>query len=350
MVVKGLPGRRLAVAAVLAAVACCMLAAPAGAKAWKWSRPSAIHGMRNAVNGLSCPSTRLCVAVSGVDVFWSTTPARGSSWKRAKLPPAPEDLGGQSYVVTDVSCPTTSFCIAVDQAGNSYTSTHPTGGARAWALTEVDFQSYPSLEAVSCATPALCGALDITGDALTTTSPGTTAWGSVKISSTLQADLYGIGCGGGSHGAACVGVESSGKVAVSTNPGSSPATWHLASPHGAKALVGAACGSASLCVVGGAGGRLFVTRNPGSASAWKPVTIAGARSEGFNKIACHGTSLCLAVSSFSRAVIATHPSASASAWHAQGRIDGGSVTAVSCPSSTACFVGDSIYDIVEGRG
>jgi len=350
MVVKGHAVRRLAVAAVLAACCASVLAAPVGAKAWKWSRPSAIHGLRDAVNGLSCPSTRLCVAVSGVDVFWSTTPARGSSWKKAKLPAAPEDLGGQSYVVTDVSCPTTSFCVAVDQAGNSYSSTHPTGGAGAWSLAEVDFQSYPSLEAISCATPTLCGALDITGDALTTTSPGTSAWGSVKISNTLQADLYGIGCAGGSHGAACVGAESSGKVAVSTNPGSSPATWHLASPHGAKRLVGAACGSGSLCVVGGAGGKLFVSRNPGSASAWKPVTIPGARSQSFNQIACHGPSLCLAVSDFSTAVISTHPSASASAWHSQGRIESGSVTAVSCPTSSTCFVGDSIDDIVEGRG
>jgi hypothetical protein len=350
MVVKGLLGRRLAVAAVLAASAAGVLAAPAGAKAWRWSKPSAIHGLRDAVNGLSCPSTKLCVAVSGVDVFWSTSPARGSSWKRAKLPPAPEDLGGQSYVVSDVSCPTTSFCVAVDQAGNAYSSTHPTGGARTWSLAEVDFQSYPSLEAVSCATPTLCGALDITGDALTTSSPGTSAWGAAKISGTLQADLYGIGCGGGSRGAVCVGVESSGKIAVSTNPGASPATWHLASPHGAKRLVGAACGSASLCVVGGAGGRLFVSRSPGSASAWKSATIAGARSQSFNQIDCHGTSVCLAVSDFGTAVLATHPSASASAWHAQGRIDTGSVTAISCPSSSACFVGDSIDQVVEGRG
>jgi hypothetical protein len=48
-------------------------------------------------------------------------------------------------------------------------------------------------------------------------------------------------------------------------------------------------------------------------------------------------------------VLSTSPSAKASAWRSQGHIDQGSITTLSCPTTSLCFVGSSINQIVVGR-
>jgi hypothetical protein len=64
-----------------------MVAAPAGAASWRWSRGYALPGAPQGIGGLSCPSTRLCVAVGPVgnpdcgkatnDLYWTTNPTAG---------------------------------------------------------------------------------------------------------------------------------------------------------------------------------------------------------------------------------------------------------------------------------
>lgn len=84
-----------------------------------------------AVTGVSCPSTSLCVAVdNNGDVVTSTNPTGGAAdWTVTYLEPA---------ALTGLSCPTSGLCVAVDQAGNVITSSDPTGGPAAWTVTPVD--------------------------------------------------------------------------------------------------------------------------------------------------------------------------------------------------------------------
>src|SRR5207244_1053640 len=71
-----------------------------------------------------------------------------------------------------VSCASTSLCVAVDDPGNAVTSTNPTGGASAGDATNVD--SPNRLNGVSCATPSLCVAVDDLGNAVVGTGPPAT--------------------------------------------------------------------------------------------------------------------------------------------------------------------------------
>jgi hypothetical protein len=342
---------RVPVRVLLTALAACAIAAlsvaPAHASSrWTWSRPTTIRGLRDAVNGLACPSSSLCVAVSATDVFWSTHPVRGgSSWQKAPLPPALdlEALQGQSYVADGVTCTSPSFCVISDGAGNVYVSTNPTGGTAAWHESAVDFQTYEGLEAITCATQTLCAALDISGDAYTTSNPAG-PWTIARISSTLQANSYSISCAAGGAGL-CAAVEFDRRIAVTANPSAAPATWQVAAVS-SSTLHSIACPSISLCVAGADGGRLLVSRSPTVPGSWKAVRIPGAYP--YTQLTCHATSLCLATDEFGFAALSTAPAGGVSAWHRQGRISTGSITALSCPTSRLCFVGTSTDEEIIG--
>jgi Bacterial Ig-like domain (group 3) len=80
-----------------------------------------------------------------------------------------------------VSCPSSGLCVAVDQFGNVVTSSNPTGGAAAWTVTHVD--GINSLAGVSCASSSLCVAVDRSGNVVTGTGASTTTLTSVASSS-----------------------------------------------------------------------------------------------------------------------------------------------------------------------
>jgi hypothetical protein len=320
---------------------------------WKWSRPYRIRGMSDSVNDLSCPSVSLCVGVSGTDVFWSRNPrGGGSTWQKAALPVALEvaNLDGQTYAADGVSCPTSEFCVVIDEAGNTYASTDPAGGTGAWLESEINIQTYPGLESISCTSPSLCGALDITGEALTTSTPAGVPplWGSVKISSTKQADHYGIGCASDAQLSLCAAVETDHKLAVSADPRTAPASWQVATAS-SKVLNDVTCPTASLCVAAGNSGLLLLSHTPTVLHSWKALTVPQAHGAEFTNIVCHGDALCLVSTDFGQAALSTAPSGRASAWHWQGQIDLASITALACPTAQLCFVGDSNNQIVIGR-
>ncbi|HEX7610371.1 MAG TPA: hypothetical protein VF380_06850 [Solirubrobacteraceae bacterium] len=341
------PGWILALALAACALAALTAGPAAASSRWRWSRPTTIRGLTDAVNGLACPSSSLCVAVSATDVFWSTRPlSGGSTWKKAALPPALdlEALQGQSYVADGITCTSTTFCVISDGAGNVYVSSNPTGGTAAWHESGVDFQTYEGLEAIACATQTLCAALDISGNAYTTSNPGG-PWTYARISPTLQASAYSVSCAAGGSGL-CAAVEADRRLAVTANPGGAPASWQVSTL--SSTLHSVACPSVSLCVAGADGGRLFVSRSPTVAASWRAARLPG--SYRYTQVSCHSGSLCLATDEFGFAALSTAPAASASAWHRQGRISTGSITALSCPSNRLCFVGTSTDEEIIGRG
>jgi hypothetical protein len=64
-----------------------------------------------------------------------------------------------------VSCPSSGLCVAVDEWGDVVTSTNPTGGASAWTVTHVDGSNF--LSGVSCPSSGLCVTVDEIGDVVT---------------------------------------------------------------------------------------------------------------------------------------------------------------------------------------
>jgi hypothetical protein len=137
-----------------------------------WSDPLPIDLV--ALNGISCPSTRLCVAIdaSGA-ILWSTNPSGPSgAWHLDDV-----DAGND---LTGISCPSTTLCVAVDGVGDVVSSVDPTGGDGTWSVASVDRNATAlntdtggtSLtRAISCPSSTLCVVVDAAGDAFTSTDP-----------------------------------------------------------------------------------------------------------------------------------------------------------------------------------
>ena len=109
-----------------------------GAAAWKVTHvygragcaPTATQAPCS-LNGMSCPSTDLCVAVeSDGGVVTSSNPTGGAvAWKVTHLFDA-SALG--SNLLRAVSCPSSNLCVAIEIPGSVLTSSKPTGGGAAW--------------------------------------------------------------------------------------------------------------------------------------------------------------------------------------------------------------------------
>jgi hypothetical protein len=245
------PSAKLCIAVDAAGQAVISTNPTGGAKAW--GRPFRIDstaaqgGGYAGLDGISCPSAKLCVAVDGAsagNVVTSTDPAGGArAWKLAAV-------GGQ---LTSVSCPSAGFCVA---AGTQhYTSTNPTGGASAWHGTGA-----PSgdglLSAVHCPSTSLCVSVGYgnTSSGLATTSAnprgGAGTWKTVAVESATPAAgtglLDAVGCAGSGL---CVAVDGADDAWSSTGPAGG--TWSGGSairPKSASSSTAVSC-TRSFCVV-----------------------------------------------------------------------------------------------------
>jgi hypothetical protein len=85
------------------------------------------------MDGVSCPSTSFCAIVDyDGDVITSTEPAVPTAWSTAHVDFTLEPRGfspfrgpPESVPIEGISCPSTTLCVAVDSAGNVLTSTEP---------------------------------------------------------------------------------------------------------------------------------------------------------------------------------------------------------------------------------
>lgn len=107
-----------------------------GVKSWKFFKIDTVAPL----TGISCPTANLCVAVdSAGDVTRSTHPTLGAKYwsKPVRIDPT---QANSSYVgLAAISCPTTKLCVAVDNApdGNVVTTTTPTGNAKSWTVSSL---------------------------------------------------------------------------------------------------------------------------------------------------------------------------------------------------------------------
>jgi len=214
---------------------------------------------------VSCPSTSLCVAVSGGyggatgSILTATDPASGR-WQAARLGGSP-DLRG-------VSCATPSLCVAVAKAGRIFLSTDPTGGASTWR--PASSPTPRDLFAVSCVAILLCTAGDAGGNILTSTEPsGGGAFAATNADGSVQ--ITGLTCPTTRR---CVAVTNNADVLTSTEPTGGASAWTFEnlvpfevdqsgeSTFVRNALFGASCASTSLCALVGANSRIFTATDP----------------------------------------------------------------------------------------
>jgi len=331
---------RLGVALALALAALLALSASASAAATPtWSSPTAVA---SGLDGVSCPSYGLCVAVAGTSAEVKTTPSSSSPAWQALATGAAHNLlavscvpgttdcaavgdtgaittttnSGSSWTtasssdthdLTGVSCPTTSFCVAVDSSGGAV---YGAIGATGWSsLGTID--SGNDLDGVSCASSTLCAAVDgAAGNILVSATPSTAgAWTPAYSDGS---PLAGVSC---SAGSTCVAVDSSG-YAIASAPASGTSTWsatHISS-HGLTAV---SCTTGAFCVAGDSNGDTYAVDNPAATPpSWNSATPDGGRS--IAGVSCVSDGLCAAVDNGGNALTATLPAPAVTTGAASG--------------------------------
>jgi len=115
--------------------------------------------------GVSCPTTKLCVAADTGRIFTSTNPAGGAGAWRAFIEP-------DVTYFTGASCPSAGFCAALaddnEASGHVATSTNPTGGAKAW--TSNASIGGRDMRGISCPSSRLCAVVDVDGEVIVGTA------------------------------------------------------------------------------------------------------------------------------------------------------------------------------------
>jgi hypothetical protein len=343
--------RLLRTAFLLSAALSAAIAASAGAVSIRWHPAARIEPLRNGgFSAVSCPSSKLCVAVdqSGF-IVTSKDPAGGpKKWS----PTIKIDPRG---TLTGISCPTTNFCAAVDAAGNVLTSTRPTNGANAWSKpvridTTTDLGGeYVGLAGISCASPTMCVAVDqgTPANVVYSSKPagGATQWTVVqKVADVLTS----VDC---QSPTLCVAVGIG--EYESNDPTSPTGVWKpFGTPATDTALSAIDCPSATLCVAASYGdstaGTVMTAVDPKTATLWTPVGLqADPPSPGsgmLDGISCLSGSFCVALDSADNVFTSTSPSKGL--WGPQTEIAPASATlgpinsAISC-APTLCAVVDS---------
>lgn len=318
-----------------------------GARSWKLTRLG-----RTAFSALSCPTAKLCFAISGGNVMFSRNPARANSWRTVLVEPA--------LVLVSISCPSAHFC-AVTAWGSItadiLTSANPTGGRRTWHVThfgsdETNF----AFSDISCPSPRLCVASDAWGNIFTSTHPRRRGWrhAVVKGPGANGFDARNLSC---PSTRLCVSVSVAG-IASSNRPAGGGRTWTvspLPAPLGGVGTVGC---SPSLCVAGDLADNLLVSRTPAAgAAAWGRFNLG----QGYNtleSISCPSSDLCVAGDNAGNIISSSNPGDGAAGWTARA-LPAMSIpfnyykpTSMSCPSASLCAAvsGSSILTSTDPAG
>ena len=353
--------RRTCVVGAIAWMVLAVSATGAGATTaprWAWSPPRLVDhraplGARYELDGVSCTSRSLCVAVGDYgSIEWSTDPAAGAaSWQAAEIDKA-ADTPENPTNVNAVSCASPSVCVAVDAHGNALISRDPAAGARSWRATQIDRGG--QLTAVSCPSPGLCVTGDSSGRVFSSRHPSAT--GSSWRRTRLPAALTSVSC---PSAALCVGTDRAGDVVSSTDPGDSRPRWRVTPVVGKLGLTisyrpEVSCPSASLCVAA-IGTEVLVSTDPaGDASAWRlTYRIPGFTPVGFGALSCPTTSACVALTTAGGYLESADPAGGQTAWGGErlgpvGKLDpAGAHVEIACVSRSLCVAVNGVQVVTS---
>jgi hypothetical protein len=321
-----------------------------------WSLVSIDDAGGTSIDGVSCPTVQLCVAVDAAGtVLTSTTPGTQGLWT---------SQAADGGALVGVSCAGISLCVAVDGSSGAFSSTNPTGGLAAWSRVAID--PGHQLTAVACPSAQLCVATDDAGRVLSTTTPtgGAGAWRAAKIDKSA---LTGIAC---SSPSVCVAAGVGSRILASTNPSGGPSTWRVVATDGNSGNVwtdtapspsmSVACAPQGLCVAGDANGGLMSSISPARGS-WHLAVIDPNTGPDIivsyyplAAVSCASNQLCVALANSStdepsEALMSSNPTDGGS-WSATDIDDDDYVSAVSCPSTQLCVVGNQSAEAIIGTG
>jgi hypothetical protein len=345
----------LGIAVALGALA--VLALPASGSAAGWKVTQVPDGPVESIFwGVSCASPSLCVVVGTNGTIASTTNPTGDGSGWTAVHPegylgSPSGTSGVIYpgnAIKGVSCPSTSLCVAAGPQGNIWASADPTGPVSTWVEAALGLAA-THMNAVSCPTTTLCVAVSQHGKVIWSTNPlgGTPAWTITELVEPFN--LRGISCPSSSL---CVAVDNEGDILSSTDPTGGAAAWSAArQPAGPGMLTGISCPSTGLCLTASASAMISST-SP-TAGAWKGV--AGGSGLTVTGVSCPTTSACAAVDNNSDAVTSTDPTGPATAWSFVNVIPPGSandfnpnaMNGISCPSENLCVAAGTRRQIIS---
>jgi len=287
------------------------------------------------LKAVSCASASLCVATDGDggqgEVWTSSDPTGGAgAWSEVKI--SEEGIGG-------VSCPTSKLCVAVgsESGGNVFTSTDPTAGAGAWTAAKIDSQR---LYDVSCSSETLCVATDNNGNVLSATEPtgGGGAWNSASVAG---GPLEHVSCASWGF---CVALDG-GAIVTSANPTGGAAAWSATPIANSLSLDGASCPAMNLCVLADSESKVVTSTEPtAGAGGWMITPVEVGHSD-LRGVSCASVDLCVWVDDAGNVVSSTDPSAGASAW-IESHVDAHRLDGVSCPSAALCVAVDEAGNVV----
>jgi hypothetical protein len=282
------------------------------------------------LSGVSCPTESLCVAAGGFDtVAFSQAPTAGAAGWHVLHPTYDEPkqsclekgepvafCSSPRGSLNGVSCASESLCVAVGYEGSVFVSTDPTGGANAWSVGEINTGGGAThLTAVSCPSPTLCVAVSggsnnsNGGKVLTSTNPASGNWQATELGSSL--DLRGVSCGSPSL---CVAVAREGRIFVSTNPTGGASAWsEVGAPGGAGDLEGVSCIAYLLCAAGNLTGNVLTSTDPAGGATWSEANAGG--SVQITGVSCPTASRCVAVDNNGDVLTSTDPTGGADSWH-----------------------------------
>jgi hypothetical protein len=353
---------------VMIVAAALLPASAASAASWSVVPSPAPPGVANgAMNGVACMSASACVAVGSYETQTSydnvqgsgfSTPLaerfNGSSWS---IVPTPDPSPSAGAALQAVSCGAPSFCMAVGFSTNSLG--HQVVLAERWNGSSWSAVTAPtpagavtiSDTAVSCVSSTACQAVG-TDTAASSSSPFAEEWNGSHwtletVSGGAGGSLASVAC---TSATACtaVGGQSSGDALAERFNGSG---WSVQSAPG-LALAGVACPGPQECFAVSGGGPKADRWN---GSSWTAQTIPGpadGNAGNLSGIACASTAACTAVGytdegdgtvTFADRWNGTSWSLEPAAEPARAGF-GGALTAVSCPTATACrAVGEDDY-------
>jgi hypothetical protein len=324
----------------------------------EWSRAE-LPGLAGSLFllGVSCPTGSLCVATGTQNLIASSTDPTGGAgaWKVVYAGEGPYESPYGGPVITNrqvqgISCPTVRLCVAVTNLGQIYSTTNPTGPASAWKVTEVPSEGGNThLYGVSCPSASLCVAVSgrrvNRGKVVTSTDPdgGPGAWQLTDLGERF--DLRAVSC---SSPDLCIAVGANGEVLGSRNPAGGASAWlELGSPGGGSVLQGLSC-LPGICLTGNTGGNLVLSPTPLEASSWRQFNGGG--SVQITGASCASASACLATDNNGYIHTSTDPLAGSSAWidtklaayspeaEEFNPENGNGLFGASCPSPSLCAV------------
>ena len=329
------------------------------------------------LNGVSCPSARVCAAVgysqtaTGQAVAVLSERWNGRRWSVQAIP---SPAGATDPVLASVSCTSARACTAVGSYTPSGSSARVTLAER-WNGRSWTIESTPnptgsallnSLASVSCGSPTACSAVGFTFDPNSTTvqsSPLAERWDAstwtIQPTAAVSATMSDVSC---TSATACTAVGTIDDLSPAGIGGVFAERWNgttwtvqaISDPPGTRGdLGGVSCTSAAACVAVGFAGPVDGGPYTPVAEHWNGTTWSiqptpapsGGQNSYLYGVSCTSTTACTAIGQYSTptANVLFAERWNGTSWTVQSvpnptgtSARGALLSTVSCTSATAC--------------